>query len=198
MKKINVVLVAVAAGLFVQGCAGPSKMIGSQRIVERMPSREPEWKSLSQWEKKDQLYFVGAVMNVSDMALGFREAKAEAEKKIAEQIKERIRTEFGKAVEGQNIDNQLGVYVKDVIVKVSENVPVSGIAENERFTERYEETTGFGIKYGYNCFVLLALHRADYLEARKNVLEGAVEQAKREKNIKAEESLKAAFEKLED
>lgn len=186
------------AGLFLAaGCASLGGRTGSQRIVERIPNSQPDWRGRSSWEAKDTLYFVGAVSGRSDMALGLREAKAEGEKKLAEQIRQRIRTEFGSAIEGQNVDSQTGAYVKDIIAKVSENIEVSGVRQAETFVEKVEETTGFGVRYIYNAYTLLDLPKADYLEARKRALDGAVAEARKARNTKAEESLKAAFGKLE-
>ncbi|MEK7214354.1 MAG: hypothetical protein AAB289_01995 [Chloroflexota bacterium] len=194
--KTQLLLLALGLGLM-SGCATFGGKTGSQRVVERIPSNEPTWKGKSAWEKKDALCYAGAVAGRSDMALALREARAEGEKKVAEQIRQKIRTEFGSAVEGQNLDNQLGTYVRDLIVKVSENVAVSGVKQSETFVEKVEETTGFGVRYLYNAYALLELAKADYLQARKDALDGAVSEARRANNARAEESLKKAFEKLE-
>ena len=163
----------------------------------RVPNVEPEWKGRSFWEKKEVFNYVGAVDNRTDMALCVREARAEGEKQLAEQIRQRIRTEFGSALEGQNMDGNTGSYVKDLIAKVSENVQVSGVKQAETFVEKVEETTGFGVKNSFTCYALLALDRPDYLEARKAAVDGTLAQVRQAQNAKAEESLKEAFEKLD-
>jgi len=196
MKIIHAVIVVVAGGLCLSACAGMQKNIGTQRIVERMPGSMPSWAEKSEWDKNDQLYFTGAVTNAYDRALGLREARAEGEKKVIEKIRAKIRTEFGKAIEGQKQENALGTYVKDVIAKVSENVEISGISQSEQYIEKVEERVSHGVRYLYNCHVLLTLSREDYLEARRRVFEGALQKAQAQRNVKAEVSLRNAFDRL--
>jgi len=197
MKRMIVAVMSGVVGvLALSSCHGPQVKMGEQRIVERMPNQEPSWKMKSEFEEKDKLYFQGAVTGVSDMALGIRQARAEGEKKVAERIKSKIRTEFGSAIEGQNIDNNLGAYVKDVIAKVSENVEISGISQKEQYVEKVQESTGYGVKYLYNAYVLLELPRTDYQEARRKVLEGAINQVHQAQNAKAEETLKEVQQRL--
>jgi hypothetical protein len=180
------------------GCASMRTQVGSQKVVERIPRTTPDWVGRSYWEEKGQHFYIGAVATRSDMALGLREAKAEGEKKLVEQIRQRIRTEFGSAIEGQNIDRQTGSYVRDLIAKVSDNVEVSGVQPSETYIEKVEESTGFGVKYVYNCYAQLQLSQGDYLEARHRALEGALEQARTAANAKAEASLSDAFGKLQN
>jgi len=192
--KTTIAMVVVALVMSV-GCAG-HRTVGKQRIVETIPGKTPNWKGKSSWDSRGTLFFVGRAPGRSDYALGLREARADAEKKVVEQIRSKIRTEFGSAVEGQNVEGQIGSFVKDIIVKVSENVEVSGISEAETFVEKVEESTSYGVKYTYNCYSLLTLPEEDYRLARKHVFEGAVSEARKVNNQKAEESIARAFEKL--
>jgi len=189
---------AILAVSLACGCATMRTQVGSQKVVERIPKATPDWVGRSYWEEKGQHFYIGAVADRSDMALSLREAKAEGEKKLVEQIRQRIRTEFGSAIEGQNIDKQTGSYVRDLIAKVSDNVEVSGVQIPETYIEKVEEATGFGVKYVYNCYSQLQLSQADYLEARRRAMEGALEQARAAANANAEASLTAAFGKLQD
>lgn len=179
------------------GCTTLQNPVGSQRIVERIPRAEPAWIGKSFWEGAGTYVYVGVVANRADMALGLREAKAEGEKKLAEQIRQRIRTEFGSAIEGQNLDTQTGSYVRDLIAKVSDNVEVSGVRMEETYVEKSEETTVSGVRYVYNCYTKLQLAKSDYTEARQRVLGGALNQAKKAANAKAEDSLRRAMGRLE-
>ena len=198
MNRAMVVVAGMVVAMAVcTGCSTLGGNVGKQRVVERIPDKTPKWRGKSYWEKGKTLNYVGAVTGRSDMALGLREAKGEAEKKLAEQIRQKIRTEFGSAIEGQNVDGRTGTYVKDLIVKASENVQVSGAKQAETFVEKVEEKTVRGVKYVFNCFTLVQLDRADYLEARQSAMDGALAEARRARNDKAEASLQRAFEKLE-
>lgn len=194
LKSLGVVLTLIMAS----GCATIGTSVGSQRVVERSPKNEPDWKGKSSWEDSGNYAYVGAVTNRADMALGLREAKAEGEKKLVEQIRQRIRTEFGSAIGGQNLDGQTGSYVSDLIAKVSDNVEVSGVRLDETSVEKIEETTGSGVRYIYNCYAKLLLEKADYQEARRRVLDGALETARAAANAKAEDSLRQAMNRLAD
>ena len=196
MKKA-ILLGMAAVVVLISGCVTMRNPVGSQRIVERIPKDEPAWKGRSSWEESGNYVYIGAVTNRADMALGLREAKAEGEKKLAEQIRQRIRTEFGSALEGQNLDGQTGSYVSDLIAKVSDNIEVSGVSMDETYVEKVEETTIAGVRYVYNCYAKLRLEKTDYAEARRRVLEGALENARVEANAKAEESLRRAMMRLE-
>ncbi len=193
-RVIGLLLVVIGLSC---GCATLHNPVGSQRIIERIPRDEPAWKGRSFWQEATAYVYIGAVTNRADMALGLREAKAEGEKKLAEQIRQRIRTEFGSAIQGQNLDGQTGSYVSDLIAKVSDNVEVSGVRMEETYVEKVEETTASGVRYLYNCYAQLQLEKADYAEARRRVLDGALEQAKTAANVKAEESLRRAMGELQ-
>lgn len=184
------------AAVFLGACASP-RMIGRQTKVMSLPEKQPDWTAKASFERGERLFFHGAVTGRSDMALGLREARAEAEKKLAEEVRQRIRTEFGAAIEGQNVDGNTGSYVLDRIAKASENVAVSGVAQNEQYVEKIEETTAAGVRYVWDCYTLVSIARSDYLQARQDALGGALALARDEKNRKAEEALNRAFRKLE-
>ena len=186
---------AVSLGLMC-GCAGNRAGIGAQRVVEQIPRERPDWIGKSFWEKDARYFYVGAVGDRTDMALGLREAQAEGEKKLAEQIRQRLMTEFGSALEGQNVDGQTGSYVRDLIAKVSGNVEVSGVRKAESFVEKVEETTGFGVRYLYSCYAQLQLDKQDYMEARRRAMDEMLSKAREAQDAKAEASLEKAFEKL--
>lgn len=196
MNKSKCWSVALAV-LLASGCGPLRREVGSQRVVGRSPSATPDWVGKSFVDQGDHYLYIGVVTNRADMALGLREAKAEGEKKLAEQIRQRIRTEFGSAIEGQNLDGQTGAYVRDLIAKVSDNVEVSGVRMSETYVEKIEETTGSGVRYLYNCHAQLQLEKADYADSRRRVLDGALEKARAATNAKAEDSLRRAMGRLE-
>lgn len=81
---------------------------------------------------------------------------------------------------------------------MSDNIEVSGVRQEETFAEKVEETTIVGVRYLYNCYAKLSLDKADYLEARRRVLDSALEKTQGEANAKAEASVRRAMRKLED
>lgn len=192
---------ALAAGMFLivlTGCGGGQKnLVGRQTAVSNLPGDAPSWLNKGSYEDKGRLFYRGAVTGRMDMALGLREARAEAEKTLAEEIKQRIRTEFGSSIQGENLEGGVGSHVSDIIAKVSENVQVSGAKLTEQYSQKLEERTAYGLRYVWDCYALVSLSREDYLEARRMTLQGAVAKAREEKNLKAEIALKDAFRKLE-
>lgn len=191
----------LGAGLAVLGLSacgtGEKRLVGKQTPVFSLPEKMPSWVAKTFYEEDGHLFYRGAVNDRTDMALGVREAGAEAEKNLAEEIKQRIRTEFGSAIEGENLEGGLGSHVRDLIAKISENVEISGARLSEQFVQKFEEQTPGGVRYVWDCYALVSVSKADYLEARRAALNGAIAKAREEKNAKAEAALKDAFGKLE-
>ncbi len=192
---------ALTAGMLLlglTGCAGSQKnLVGKQTTVSNLPGDAPAWLTRGSYEDSGRFFYRGAVTGRTDMALGLREARAEAEKTLAEEIKQRIRTEFGSSIKGENLEGGLGSHVSDIIAKVSENVQVSGAKLSEQYSQKLEERTAYGLRYVWDCYALVSLSREDYLEARRMTLQGALAKVRDEKNLKAEIALKDAFRKLE-
>ncbi|OGR91311.1 MAG: hypothetical protein A2V88_04830 [Elusimicrobia bacterium RBG_16_66_12] len=185
-----------ALGLAACGTAD-KRLIGKQTPVFSLPEKTPAWAGKAFYEENGSLFYRGAVSGRTDMALGVREARAEAEKNLAEEVKQRIRTEFGSMVKGENADGGLGNHVYDLVVKVSENIQISGAKLREQFVQKLEEQTPTGVRYIWDCYALVSVSKADYLEARRTALSGAIAKAREEKNTKAEAFLNEARLKLE-
>ncbi len=199
MKKLMCFGVVVSLSLFlINGCAGPSKMlIGKQTVVETSAPKPPSWILIPFEEKNDTMYFSGAVKGVYDYAVGVRQAKAEAVKNIVESVKTKARTEFVSNTQGSNLSpEELGKFVSDGVAMTADNLEVSGIMSKETYYEKVEEITEAGVKYFYNCYVLLALPVKDYKIARQKAIENLAAKARAENNKKAEETAKNLLEKL--
>ena len=188
----------MVAGIVValSGCGGGAKnLAGKQTPVTG--DNAPAWAAKASYEEGGRYFYRGAVTGRADMALGLREARAEAEKSLAEELKQKIRTEFGSAVKGENFEGGLGSHVFDIIAKVTESVQVSGAKLAEQYTQKVEERTSNGVRYIWDCYALVSLTREDYLDARRQALQGAIAKAREERNAKAEEALKLTFQKLD-
>jgi len=196
MKKYSAALCGLL-GLLLAGCAAHDRQMGKARLVSSLPDSKPDWVAKASYEADGRIFYKGAVTGRQDMALGLRESRGEAEKKLAEEIRSRIRTEFGSAIEGQNEANSLGAYLKDIIAKVSDDVEVSGVSERGQYVEKWEVKAPEGVRYQWDCYSLLSISREDYLEARRHVQDQALRKVRDDRNAKAEASLKDAFGKLE-
>lgn len=198
MKTRWMMLGVGLAALGLAACStGGKRVVGKQTPVFSLPEKAPSWAGKAFYEENGNLFYRGAVSARADMSLGVREARAEAEKNLAEEIKQRILTQFGSSIEGENVDGGLGTHVTDLIAKVSENVQISGAKLTEQYVQKLEEQLPTGVRYVWDCYALVSVSKEDYLEARRATLNGAIARAHQEKNAKAEATLRAAFQKLE-
>jgi hypothetical protein len=167
-------------------------------LVESLPAAQPAWYGRPAAEEKDgRISFAGLVEGRQDYALGLREARAEAEKGLAESIRQRILVEYGAATEGDNRDGQQGRWARDVIVKATERVTVSGARLEDQYARRYRERTREGVRYLWQLSALVSMSKEDYLEARRAAMTDALAQARAANNDAARRLLERAFEKLE-
>jgi hypothetical protein len=176
LSLVLVVTLAIATS-FCTSKAGKlqKSMVGSEQIVERIPSKTPEWIEVPFAEKGKRLYFKGEAPGVHDSALGLRQAKARAVQNMIEAIRVKARSEFSEAVRGVNTSEQaLGQYLDSVVAWTTDNVEVTGIRPHSEYREKVVVRTAGGVEYRYNCFVRLAITDQDYLQARKGAVDRAV------------------------
>jgi len=196
MKYVISFLLAVLVFI---GCAGPQKIrvTGEEKIVERSAKKRPEWILKPYYEKGNMLYYSGGVTGKGNYELALRQAKGEAIKNITEGIQVKVRTEFSEATRGTNIsEDDLGSFVEDALGMVTENLNIQGIIPKTQYYEKVEKTTATGVKYLWNCYMLLTIEKSDYLQARNLALNGLVDKAKRERDKKAEEAATLLMERL--
>lgn len=201
MKKLVFFMVGVLSLGILVGCAGKSKdrIVGMQKIVEKVPDKTPSWIMKTFEEKKKMMYFSGGVKGVGDYAVGLRQAKAEAVKNVAESIKVKARTEFVSNTRGANLSpDDLGRFIEDGVAMVTDNLEIGGMLPKENYYEKVEEVTDYGVKYTYNCFSLIQMAVRDYKEARRRAIENLADKAKAENNKKAEETAKDLLKRLTD
>lgn len=188
-------IIGISLVVLLNGCAS-TPTIGKQTIVERSASSKPEWETKTFFEKESQMFFSGTITNVFDMALGFRQAKAEAMKNIIESLKTKARTEFSTAIKGQNLSkDDLGRIAEDVVTWVAQ-IDVSGVIQKETYYEKIEEITHTGVKHSYNCSVLLQLDKKFYLDARENAINNAIAKQREVNNQAAVEAAENAKKRL--
>lgn len=198
MQRMTLVTAVAALGLAACGTAG-KRVIGEQATVLSMPSKAPGWVDNSKafYEEKGLFFYRGSVWGVSDAALGIREAGAEAEKNLVNEVSQSISAQFAKMKKGENKDGALAEQTLDFIQKVSANVQISGVKLTEQFVEQKDEVIPGGVRYFWNCHALVSVSKDDYLLARRSILDAAVQKARLERNSKLEADFKRLQEKFD-
>ena len=180
-------------------CAGPRK-IGETRVVEESSSK-PWWvkKEKVYFEKKGILYFKGIAFDRKDLALGLREAKAEAIKNVAEKIAIRVRDEFKKAVEGVNVpEGALSQFVSDAVSWVTDNLDIQGLALEESYWQRVEKTEPQGVSYFYNVYGLVSIPESDYIQSRNRAIQRLMERYSRSGQEEAKRTAEEVWKRLQN
>ena len=187
------------AALMLAACAGHRSVQGERTLTERIPAGDrPSWVGVASPEFGDgKLYFYGAADAREDMQLCVREAQAGAEKNLAGMLFKRIHNQFDQAMQGENKNGALGAWVGDYFRGRTEHVGVSGARIAKQVVEVSRENIAQGVRYAYDCHVLVSLSQADYEEARRGVLDGLRGKAKAELNRDARETFERVMERLE-
>lgn len=189
----------VGVALILSSCATRGPIVGKQSVVETS-GKKGNWINAREdyFEKKGDMYFRGMVHRAYDLALGRRQAEADAKKRIAESITSLVRTEYEDYARGANMsEDDVGRFVADGVAWTSGNVRVSGVMPDESYWEKVETTTYEGVEYFYNCYSLLKMSKTDYNRARKRAIDGLIEKARAENNREAEEAAMELKRKLE-
>lgn len=194
----GLVLLVVAA-LILSSCATRGPIVGKQSVVETS-GKKGNWINAREdyFEKKGDMFFRGMIHRAYDLALGRRQAEADAKKRIAESITSLVRTEFEEYARGANMsEDDVGRFVADGVAWTSENVRISGVMPDESYWEKIEATTYEGVEYFYNCYSLIKMSTTNYNRARKIAIDGLIERTRAENNKKAEEAAMEVKRKLE-
>ncbi|MDI6704376.1 MAG: hypothetical protein QME40_06890 [bacterium] len=189
----------VMAVLVLSSCATRGPIVGKQSVVETS-GKKGDWINAREdyFEKKGNMYFRGLVHKAYDLALGRRQAEADAKKRITESITSLVRTEYEDYARGANMsEDDVGRFVADGIAWTSENIRISGIMPDESYWEKVEASTYEGVEYFYNCYVLVKMSKTDYNRTRSRAIDGLIEKARAEKNKLAEEAAMELKRKLE-
>lgn len=179
MKKALLALLIVPVAIALASCSSTRKLrdspVGSEQVVEKIPSNTPGWIEVPFEEKKDRFFFKGEASGVHDSALGLRQAKAHAVQNMIEAIRIRARSEFSEAIRGVNASSRsIGRYLDSVVAWTSDNIQVTGIEPDAEYREKVLVRTAGGVEYRYNCSVRVGIAREDYLQARKSAIDEAL------------------------
>jgi|GEM_PF-2836336 len=190
-------VVTVAAGLLVGGCAGNREFVrGKQTVVEASSSSKPDWAYKTSYFKKDgMLCFSGGVTDAHDYALARRQAKAAAMKNAVESISVLAKTEYTEALRGTSAD-QDGRFVQDAIAFTADSVNLEGLLPGEEYMEKIETQTDDGVRYGYNLFGYYQLKESDYTSAKHRALDKMLGKAREANDKAAEQTALTLLDKL--
>jgi hypothetical protein len=173
------ILLAMSVAIVVASCSGKRSLlkspIGTEEVVERIPSKPPKWIEIPFEEKKNVLYFKGEASGVHDSALGLRQAKAHAVQNMLEAIQLKARSEFSEAVHGVNVsEGSLGRYLDNVVAWTTESLRVSGIEPAAEYREKILVRIPGGVEYRHNTIVRVSISQEDYRDARDRAIQQAV------------------------
>lgn len=167
-------------------------------VRERQSGPRPAWVQNARdgWEEKGEFRFRGRVENADDVALGLREAEAEAVKLVAERLRMTVRTEFSAYARRVGMSGAATTkFVSDGVAWVSRDIEVSGVHPVESWYRAvYRE--GYTAP-AYECHRLVAISKGDYQAARQAVLRRIAEAAGASGNREVEAAAREMMEKVE-
>jgi len=186
MRKI-LFFTAVVSAAFIFGCAS-----SGPKVIEKSGSREKWVKSESiYFEEKETLNFRGEVSGVYDLALGKRQAEADAKKRLVEAVASEVTSEYREFVRGSNtVPGDVGRFIEDGLESMSRNIKISGLlAEKSHWEKLVENPDTEGGKPYYHIFALVKIAKKDYNAAKEQVISGLLEKAKEDRNKEAEQMI---------
>lgn len=186
MRKDGALLYFVMAILIV-GCSSLSP-----KVIEKSGSREGWVKSENiYFEEKDAVYFRGEVSGVYDLALGKRQAEADAKKRLVEAVSSELTSEYREFVRGSNtIPGDVGRFVEDALESVSKQIKVTGMLSEKAYWERLVESSEKeDIKPYYHIYALVRIAKKDYEASKDRLLSGLLDKAKTDRNKEAEQRI---------
>jgi hypothetical protein len=187
MKKV-LSLAMIFSFVFLAACS--SKMAQREvkiTVLEKIPNiAQPKWVSSTAefWEEKGSYFYRGMSEGMTNLEAARRAAGASAQERIVEQVKQVVRVEFSRALEGGAYDANTGAYLKNTFFSVVDNLTVSGIKIKETYTERLNEFDGINNKTYFRSYCLAEISQNDYKKLVANAF------SKTGAQIKSNESAK--------
>jgi len=158
--------------------------------------KRPEWTKKTSFETDEgMMYFTGGFLSGADYSLTIRLANAEALKVAVQSISQFIRAEFTEYVKGSNAPGtSLDRYVEDGIATFVHNLHMQGVRQKEVY---YEEVFSPSVMQpAYNVFVMLEMGKADYLQAKAEVLRKLRDRFRKAGETEAKEKAEKLLEEL--
>jgi len=174
MKKIYILLIAFII-LNVNGCAKSYSI----KIIETIPNNisVPTWVNNTKefWQDKDNFYYRGTTEGTTRIEESKRIATASARIKIAEQIKNEIKSDFIVTIQANSDTTDL--YIKDIFISKVDGIIITGSAIVESYLQKIQESTkNEKEKTYYRCYILMQISKKDYEKTAKMAFEDTANQ----------------------
>lgn len=128
------------------------------------------------FEKNNTFFFRGEVIGAHDLALGKRQAEADAKKRIVEKVRSDALVEFRELARGANVaPHDVGRFAEDMIESVSK-VSISGITPVK---SRWEEVAvpsspDRDSSRAYHIYSLVAIPKSEFDRAKSDLIGSAL------------------------
>ena len=203
-RQMEVMVLIVVGVLIFAGCAVDTEMVKSE------PREKVEYEKTeleldppgSDWagsdtvlyEHNNTLFFRGEVIGVYDLALGKRQAEADAKKRIIEKVRSEAIVEFRELTRGANTaPHDVGRFAEDMIESVAK-VSISGITPVKVHWEEVPAASSSpGVSRAYHIFSLVAILKKEFDQAKAELIGSALQ-----KNIDPNQETKTLFEKWKE
>ena len=169
MKKIASVLAVAIVCTIMIGCAHTGvghglsmKNMGKEKVVEKNGSR-PDWAIDKPMYTKDGILYAGGMFtDAPNLSKGLMVANKQAQAKIVESIRTKLRNDFTYASEGLDIDQTM---LEQILNTTTNEMIVSGFFQNKQYYEKKEVQGLSGFSYKYDCYALAEITKENYMKA---------------------------------
>lgn len=191
MFRVSLLVVCL---IIFTGCASDGvgrgltlKNAGKEKIVEQNGSR-PDWAIEKPMYTKDNiLYASGMFTDAPNLSKGLMVANKQAQAKIVESIRLRLRNDFTYASEGLDINQTM---LEQILNTTTDEMVVSGFFQNKQYYEKKEVQGPSGVSYKYDCYALAEITKENYMKALDDALnknKGDISESFRKKVEKRQE-----------
>jgi len=189
--KIIYILIIVSVVLNINGCAKSHSI----KIIETIPSvSTPSWVNNTKefWQDKDNFYYRGTTDGTTRIEESKRIATASARLKIAEQIRNEIKSDFIVAIQA-NADTT-DLYIKDIFISKVDGIVITGAIIVESYLQKIQESTkNEKEKIYYRCYILMQISKNDYEKTAKMAFEDTTNQLADDNKIALTQKIEKNF-----
>ena len=185
-RQMEVMVLIVVVVLFFAGCAvdtgmvelEPREKVESEKTELKLDPLGSDWAGSDTvlYEHNNTLFFKGEVIGVYDLALGKRQAEADAKKRIIEKVRSEAIVEFRELTRGANAaPNDVGRFAEDMIESVAK-VSISGMTPVKVHWEEVSAPPSHGgSSRAYHILSLVAIPKVEFEQAKTELIGSALE-----------------------